>query len=160
MGMALPAGLVPHLDRHSRLLVAKHPKTSGFSIPNCRTGERLSGVYKYAGALLCSDGSALRAYRHTKNPELFRRNSHIGTRSLFKYFVMAVFIAPIMLYGALGYEGGAPSIRPTDLFYTSGPAFIAMNVTGWWASGVYSFGLVILACLYIERLLGRYRRRM
>ncbi len=94
------------------------------------------------------------ALRHVRNPELYARNRHIGNRVLLKYLVMAVFIVPVMFYGALGYEGGSPAIAPTDLFYTSGPAFIAMNATGWWASGAYSFGLVIVICLYGERWLG------
>ena len=100
------------------------------------------------------------ALRHARNPEVYIRNSHISTWTLFKYFVMAVFIVPIMFYGALGYEGGSPSIRPTDLFYTSGAAFIAMNATGWWASGAYTFGMVIITRMLEERLLKNRNRSM
>lgn len=97
------------------------------------------------------------ALRHVRNPELYARNRHIGIWTLLKYFVMAVFIVPVMFYGALGYAGGHPSIYPTDLFYTSGPAFIAINAAGWWASGAYTFGLVIVICLNGERWLGNKR---
>jgi len=97
--------------------------------------------------------SVLCALKHVQNPELYARNRDFSTWLLFKYLLMAIFIVPVMFYGALGYEGGSRTIAPTDLFYTSGPAFIGVNVAGWWASATYTFGLVTVICMFGERWL-------
>ncbi len=96
-------------------------------------------------------------WRHGGHPGLLKHNRHIKNREIAKLLVMAFSMALLMLYGALWWEGGSSTLYHTDIFYRSGPAFIAMHACIWWWFGMMFLGLGILARMLVERRFGTYR---
>jgi len=96
-------------------------------------------------------------WRHGGHPELLERNRNIKNREIARFFAIAVTMVLLMLYGALWWEGESSTLYHTDIFYRSGPAFIAMHACIWWWFGMMFLGLAILARMLIARRFGTYR---